>query len=191
MSPPGWIPPVDEKTAGEKRNPNTEKAARIVRDFYGKYEQYLSVEYPIPSKKAAEVDFFRSNGFMQYDWGETFNNSAFLEEKPMILAYEKETKSLIFGQCSKEEGVHSIYYYFFKGFVNMGVYLLKLSKTKEILHKLREGFGEPVIIDEQMMVYETKKMRIVFYHTLEDKCLLFYISDYMCANYILDKTGEK
>jgi putative nucleotidyltransferase with HDIG domain len=191
MSPPGWIPPVDEKTAGEKRNPNTEKAARIVRDFYGKYEQYLSVEYPIPSKKAAEVDFFRSNGFMQYDWGETFNNSAFLEEKPMILAYEKETKSLIFGQCSKEEGVHSIYYYFFKGFVNMGVYLLKLSKTKEILHKLREGFGEPVIIDEQMMVYETRKMRIVFYHTLEDKCLLFYISDYMCANYILDKAGEK
>lgn len=187
MSPPGWIPPVDEKGSGEKRSPNTEKASLIVRDFYGKYKQYLSVEYPIPSKKAANIDFMRSNGFMQYDWGETFNNAAFLEEKPMILAYEKKTKSLIFGQSSKGSGVHSVYYYFFKGFVNMGVYLLEPSDTKGILEKLENAFGEPIIMDEQMMVYETKKMRIVFYHTVDDKCLLFYISDYMCSNYILEK----
>lgn len=187
MSPPGWIPPIDEKAAGERKNPNTEKASQIVRDFYRKYKQYLSIEYPISSKKAVEIDFFRENGFMEYDWGETFNNAAFLEEKPMILAYEKETKSLIFGQVSRGNGVNSIYYYFFKGFVNMGVYLLQPMDTKSILSKLTNRYGEAQIMDEQMMVYETKKMRIVFYHTFDDKCLLFYISDYMCSNYILDK----
>ena len=192
MSPPGWIPPIDERAAGERKNPNTEKAAQIVRDFYRKYKQYLSVEYPIPSKKAVNIDFFRENGFMEYDWGETFNNASFLEEKPMILAYEKETKSLIFGQGSKANGVNSIYYYFFKGFVNMGIYLLFPMETKKVLSQLTERYGEPIIMDEQMTVYETRKMRIVFYHTFDDKFLLFYISDYMCGNYILEsaKTDE-
>lgn len=187
MASPGWIPPVDEKKAGKKRNPNTDKAVLIVQDFYEKYEEYLSIEYPIPSKMASEIDFLRKNGFMQYDWGETFDNSVFLEEKPMILSYEKNTKSLIFGQNSKGNSVHSIYYYFFKGFVNMGVYLLEPSGTKAVLEKLENAYGEPVIIDEQMMVYETMKMRIVFYHTMDDKHLLFYISDYMCSNYIFKK----
>lgn len=187
MASPGWIPPVDEKKAGKKRNPNTDKAVLIVQDFYEKYEEYLSIEYPIPSKMASEIDFLRKNGFMQYDWGETFDNSVFLEEKPMILSYEKNTKSLIFGQNSKGNSVHSIYYYFFKGFVNMGVYLLEPSGTKAVLEKLENAYGEPVIIDEQMMVYETMKMRIVFYHTIDDKHLLFYISDYMCSNYIFKK----
>lgn len=193
MSPPGWIPPIDGRAAGEKRNPNTEKAALIVRDFYKRYKQYLSVEYPISSKKAVIIDFFRDNGFMEYDWGETFNNSTFLEEKPVILAYEKETKSLIFGQGSKGNGVHSIYYYFFKGFVNMGVYLLLPSDTKAILSKLTERYGEALILDEQMMAYEVNKTKVIFYHTFDDKCLLFYISDYMCSNYILNEKakGEK
>lgn len=190
MSPPGWIPPIDENAVNEKRNPNTDKAAMIVRDFYRKYKQYLSVEYPIPSKKALMIDFFRDNGFMEYDWGETFNNSHFLEEKPMILSYERETKSLIFGQGSKGNGVHSIYYYFFKGFVNMGIYLLLPTDTKKILAKLAERYGEAKILDEQMMAYETAKMKIIFYHTFDDKCLLFYISDYMCGNYIFEKQGK-
>ena len=69
----------------------------------------------------------------------------------------------------------------------MGVYLLEPSGTKAVLEKLENAYGEPVIIDEQMMVYETMKMRIVFYHTIDDKHLLFYISDYMCSNYIFKK----
>lgn len=190
MSPPGWIPPVSDRSKGERRNPNTEKAALIVRDFYRKYKQYLAVEYPIPSRKAVKIDFFRENGFMEYDWGETFNNAEFLEEKPMILSYEKETKSLIFGQGSKGNGVHSIYYYFFKGFVNMGAYLLLPSDTKAILSDLALKYGEPQILDEQMMAYEANKMKIVFYRTFEEKCLLFYISDYMCGNYIFEKQGK-
>lgn len=187
MSPPGWIPPVDEKAAGERKNPNMEKAARIVKDFYEKYKHYLSVEYPIPSRKAPEIDFASTSGFMEYDWGETFNNAEFLEDKPMILAYEKNTKSLLFGQSSKGNGVNSIYYYFFKGFVNMGIYLLVPENVKSILSKLTDIFGEPFVIDDQMMLYETRKMRVVFYHTLDDKCLLFYISDYMCSNYVFGK----
>lgn len=187
MSPPGWIPPVDEKTSGDRRNPNMDKAAKIVIDFYEKYKQYLSIEYPIPSRKAPEIDFASASGFMEYDWGETFNNAEFLEDKPMILAYEKNTKSLLFGQSSKGNGVNSIYYYFFKGFVNMGIYLLVPSAVKSILAKLADTFSEPYVIDDQMMIYETRKMRVVFYRTLDDKCLLFYISDYMCSNYVFRK----
>ena len=74
----------------------------------------------------------------------------------------------------------------------MGIYLLFPMETKRVLSQLTEQYGEPLIMDEQMMVYETKKMRIVFYHTFDDKFLLFYISDYMCGNYILEaaKTAE-
>ncbi len=190
MASPGWIPPVDEKSAQKKKDPNTDKAVLIVQDFYDKYKQYLSIDYPIPSNMALEVDFLRKNGFMQYDWGETFDNAVFLEEKPMILSYEKNSKSLIFGQNSKGNGVNRIYYYFFKGFVNMGVYLMEPSGTRAILEKLEDAYGEPVIIDEQMMVYEMMKMRIVFYHTMDDKHFLFYISDYMCSNYIFKERSQ-
>lgn len=184
MSPPGWIPPVDEKQAGERRNPNAEKAAKIAKDFFDKYNQYLSVDYPIPSRKAIKIDFVCQNGFMDYDWGETFNNAVFLEEKPMILSFEKNTKSLFFGQSSRDEEVSNVYYYFFKGFVNMGIYLLAAQYVKETLSLLTEAFGEPQILSGQIMVYETKKMRVVFYRTLDDRCLLFYISDYLCGNYV-------
>lgn len=190
MSPPGWIPPVEEGRNGKKRDPFAEKTGEIVRDFYGKYDNYISVEYPIPSKRAKSVDFDARNGFMGYDWGETFNNSQFLEEKPMILAYEKGTKSLIFGQGSKDERVQGIYYYFFKGFVNMGVYLLASYKVKEVLAKLEEVYGEPQVLDDQMIIYPARKMRIVFYRTGGEKCLLFYISDYMCSNYIFEEENE-
>ncbi|MCD7826042.1 MAG: HD-GYP domain-containing protein [Clostridiaceae bacterium] len=186
MSPPGWIPPVDEKNQVENKNPNTEKASRIARDFYEKYSQYLSVEYPIPSKRAVKVDFVCKNGFMGYDWGETFNNAGFLEEKPVILDYEKNTKSLIFGQSSKGKYVSSIYYYFFKGFINMGIYLLKTESVKDIMAAMQDAYGEPQILTGQIMVFEAGKMRIVFYRTLDDKCFLFYISDYMCSNYIFE-----
>lgn len=190
MSPPGWIPPVEEGRNGEKKDPFAKKAAKITRDFYEKYENYISVEYPIPSKRAKNIDFGYRSGFMGYDWGETFNNAVFLEEKPMILSYEKESKSLIFGQSSKDIRVQSIYYYFFKGFVNMGVYLLTNSKVKEVLAKLEELYGEPQVLDDQMMIYVARKMRIVFYRTGGDKCLLFYISDYMCSNYIFEEKKE-
>lgn len=190
MSPPGWTPPVEEGRNGKKRDPFAKKAAEITRDFYERYNNYISVEYPIPSKRAKNIDFGAQNGFMGYDWGETFNNSLFLEDKPMILAYEKDTKSLIFGQGSKEECVQSIYYYFFKGFVNMGVYLLTSYKVKDVLAKLEEVYGEPQVLDDQMKVYSARKMRIVFYRTDEDKCLLFYISDYMCSNYIFEEKKE-
>lgn len=190
MSPPGWIPPVEEGRNGKKRDPFAKKTGEIVKDFYGRYNNYISVEYPIPSKRAKCVDFGFRNGFMGYDWGETFNNAQFLEEKPMILAYEKDTKSLIFGQGSKDERVQGIYYYFFKGFVNMGVYLLASYKVKDVLAKLEEAYGEPQVLNDQMILYPAQKMRIVFYRTEEDKCLLFYISDYMCSNYIFEEEKE-
>lgn len=190
MSPPGWIPPVDEGRNGEKKDPFAKKTAKITRDFYEKYERYISVEYPIPSKRAKNIDFCYQSGFMGFDWGETFNNSLFLEEKPMILSYEKGSKSLIFGQSSKDSRVHGIYYYFFKGFVNMGVYLLTSNKVKEVLAMLEDLYGEPQVLDDQMMIYLARKMRIVFYRTEEDKCLLFYISDYMCSNYIFEEKKE-
>lgn len=191
MSPPGWIPPVEEGRNGKKKDPFAGKAADIARDFYRKYEDYISVEYPIPSKRAKNIDYAYESGFMGYDWGETFNNSVFLEEKPMILAYEKDSESLIFGQDSRDSAVHSIYYYFFKGFVNMGLFLLASYKVKEVLAGIEKLYGEPQVLDEQMMIYPANKMRIVFYRTGADKCLLFYISDYMCSNYIFEEKNEE
>ncbi len=184
MCPPGWIPPVSEKKK-EKREPNTEKAALIAKDFYEKYSQYLSPDFVIASRKEADITFDYQNGFMEYDWGETFNNAVFLEEKPMILDYEKNSKSLVFGQGSRDAGVSRIYYYFFKGFINMGIFLLKGNKVKEILAQLQQIYGEAQILSGQIMVYAAGKMRIVFYRTLDDRCLLFYISEYLCGNYIM------
>ncbi|MBR1741540.1 MAG: HD-GYP domain-containing protein, partial [Lachnospiraceae bacterium] len=185
MSPPGWIPPIDgSRRLRKAEDPNAENAIQIFNDFFEKYGSYLTVEYPISSKKAKKVDFAYKSGFMQYDWGETFNNPAFLEAKPMILAYENETKSLLFGQGSHDSGVHSIYYYFFKGFVNMGVFLLEQSKVKETLAMLADIYGEPQVMDAQTEIFPAEKMRIVFYRTDDERCLLFYISDYMCNNYV-------
>ena len=185
MSPPGWIPPVDASQRRRRtEDPNAESAIHIFNDFFEKYDSYLTIEYPISSKKAKRVDFAYKSGFMKYDWGETFNNPAFLEAKPMILAYENETKSLLFGQTSSGNGVHSIYYYFFKGFVNMGVFLLEQSKVKETLALLADLYGEPQVIDAQTEIFLADKMRIVFYRTDDERCLLFYISDYMCNNYV-------
>lgn len=183
MCPPGWIPPVTEKAVMENMDIYTDKAVKIAHDFYDRYSKYISVEYPIPSREALDIDLACTNGFMDYDWGETFNNAEFLEKKPMILSYENESKSLLFGQSSKGNGVNSIYYYFFKGFVNLGAYLLVPNQVNDILAKLTEIFGEPQIINDQVLVHKDKKMRIVFYHTTDDKFVLFYISDYMCANY--------
>ena len=183
MCPPGWIPPVSGKKVVEKVDVNTDKSVRIACDFYEKYSKYISVEYPIPSRWAMEIDFNCRSGFMHFDWGETFNNAQFLEKKPMILSFENETKSLLFGQTSKDSGVSSIYYYFFKGFVNLGAFLLVPSKVNDILLKLTEIFGEPQIINDQLLVHKDNKMRVVFYHTVDDKFVLFYISDYLCANY--------
>ena len=130
-----------------------------------------------------EIDFNCRSGFMHFDWGETFNNAQFLEKKQMILSFENETKSLLIGLTSKDSGVSSIYYYFFKGFVNLGAFLLVPSKVNDILLKLTEIFGEPQIINDQLLVHKDNKMRVVFYHTVDDKFVLFYISDYLCANY--------
>lgn len=185
MSPPGWIPPVDQsQKLRVVEDPNAESAVKIFKDFFEKYGDYLTIEYPISSKRAKKIDFAYKSGFMKYDWGETFNNPAFLEDKPMILAYENETKSLLFGQSSWGNGVHSIYYYFFKGFVNMGVFLLEQSKVKETLAMLADLYGEPQVIDAQTEIFPAVKMRIVFYRTNDERCLLFYISDYMCNNYV-------
>lgn len=183
MCPPGWLPPVTEKSVAEHMDVNTGKAVKIANEFYEKYSQYISVEYPLSSREAFGIDFTSKNGFMDFDWGETFNNAEFLEKKPMILSYENETKSLLFGQSCGGDGVHSIYYYFFKGFVNMGGYLLVPNQVNAILSKLTDAFGEPQILNDQILVHRNKKMRIVFYHTPDDKFVLFYISDYMCANY--------
>lgn len=40
------------------------------------------------------------------------------------------------------------------------------------------------------MAYKCNKMRIVFYHTNDDKCLLIYAPEYMCANYVFDSENR-
>ena len=65
---------------------------------------------------------------MDMTGAETFNNRKFLVEKPLIVAYEDKTESLVFAQSSDDEHVEKIYYYFFKGFINLGVYVLKKRK---------------------------------------------------------------
>lgn len=188
MRPAGWKPPVDEKVKiVYKQDPLLKKAVNITNDFYHKYHDYMSVGYPIPSRKADKVVFESRNGFMNFDWGETFHNSAFLENKPVILSYEKKTESLLFGQCCGVDGVMDIYYYFFRGFINMGIFLLSSSKSSEILEQLQKLFGEPVEINQDTRVYIGKKYRIVYIHTYDDKELLCYVSDYMCSNYIYEE----
>lgn len=191
MSPPGWIPPVEDNVAKDSRDPYLEKAVEIAKNFSEKYDSFIATEYPLQSNMATEIDFSCEHGFMNYDWGETFNNARFLEEKPIILAYEKGTQSLVFGQCCNVQGVNGIYYYFFKGFINLGVFLLREMQVKKILSHITELFGEPVIVDEQTMVYTRYRLRVVFYRTKDEKCMLYYIPEYMCSNYVFeDKTAD-
>lgn len=187
MRPEGWVPPVDENQNKERKDPNAEKAVRIVKDFYYRYKEYIRPDYQLPSSAIDSIDFGFGLGFMGYDWGETFNNDKFLEDKPMILSYEKDSKSLFFGQKSAAKEVDSIFYYFFKGFVNMGVYLLEPSWEKEVHDMLEEKYGLPQVVDNTISIYIARKMRIVSYRSSNDSTLLFYISDYMCTNYLYNE----
>lgn len=188
MRPVGWKPPVDERAKiVYNQDPLIKKAVDIATDFYLKYHDYISVGYPIPSRKADKIILDNPNGFMSLDWGETFHNPEFLENKPVILSYEKETESLLFGQCCGVEGVMDIYYYFFRGFVNMGLFLISSNRVMQITDKLQQLLGEALEINKNTSVYFGRKYRIVSIHTYDDKDLLFYISDYMCSNYVYDK----
>ena len=192
MRPEGWCPPMteQEKKLLEQR-PIMQKAADILEDFYRKYHDYITVGYPIPSRKANSIDFDETNGFMGFDWGENFNNSQFLEDKPVILAYEKDTQSLFFGQCSQVEGVKDVYYYFFRGFLNMGIYLVTDDKAFFVMKQLEEMLGEPVRINSDMEILMGKKYQIVHYQTYDDKQLICYISDYMCSNYVYEEDAQE
>lgn len=183
MAPDTWIPPV---SVTKKHGPDSlmEKAVSIAVDFYGKYKEEMDTSYVVSSKNNDKVELCNKDSFMGYDWGETFNNGKFLVEKPLIIAYENNTESLVFAQSSGDECVDKIYYYFFKGFVNLGVYLLRREKVSSVLDGLMDEYGAPVKVSDEFMAYKCGKMRIVFYHTNDGKCLLFYIPEYMCSNYI-------
>ena len=146
----------------------------------------MDESYAVSSKNNDKVELCNKDSFMGYDWGETFNNGRFLVEKPLIIAYENKTESLIFAQSSSDECVDKIYYYFFKGFVNLGVFLLRRDKVGSVLDALINEYGVPVKVSDEFMSYKCDKMRIVFYHTNDDNCLLFYIPEYMCANYVFE-----
>lgn len=188
MRPLSWRPPADEQSRMMcHQDPMIKKAVSITNDIYSKYRDYMSVGYPIPSRKADKVIFDCQVGFMNFDWGENFQNPAFLENKPVILSYENETNSLLFGQFCGNDGVMAIYYYFFRGFINMGIFLLRSSSVDSVLEKIQELFGEPVEINSDTYVYIGKKYRVIYLHTYDDKDLLCYISDYMCSNYVFEQ----
>ena len=65
----------------------------------------------------------------------------------------------------------------------MGVFLIDRNKVWNVISDLNEAYGEPSNASDQFMVYRHKKLRIVFYHTSDDKCLLFYTPEYICSNY--------
>lgn len=191
MRPAGWTPPVLEKSKDfYKQSPMLKKAVSILDDFYQRYHDYILAGYPVPSRKAEEISLTGENGFMGFDWGETFHNPLFLENKPVILSYERDTESLFFGQSSKAAGVKDIYFYFFRGFLNMGMFLLESSVVPQALDELCQLYGEPFPMDSQISIFVGKKFRVVYYHTYDEKELLCYISDYMCSNYKCD-TEEK
>lgn len=185
MAPDTWIPPV-QATQKHGSDSLMDKAVSIAVDFYGKYKEEMDESYAVSSKNNDKVELCNKDSFMGYDWGETFNNGRFLVEKPLIIAYENKTESLIFAQSSSDECVDKIYYYFFKGFVNLGVFLLRRDKVGSVLDALINEYGAPVKVSDEFMSYKCDKMRIVFYHTNDDNCLLFYIPEYMCANYVFE-----
>ena len=183
MAPDTWVPPVESsKKAGA--DGLIDKAVSISVDFYEKYSNEMGDNYVLMSKNKDHVDFCCEDSFMGYDWGETFNNRKFLVEKPLIVAYEDKTESLVFAQSSEDKYVEKIYYYFFKGFINLGVYVLRREEVGMVLDILLKEYGAPVKVSDEFMAYKCNKMRIVFYHTSDDKCLLFYAPEYMCANYV-------
>ena len=184
MAPDTWIPPV-QVTQKHGSDSLMDKAVSIAVDFYGKYKKEMDESYAVSSKNNDKVELCNKDSFMGYDWGETFNNGRFLVEKPLIIAYENKTESL-FAQSSSDECVDKIYYYFFKGFVNLGVFLLKRDKVGSVLDALINEYGVPVKVSDEFKSYKCDKMRIVFYHTNDDNCLLFYIPEYMCANYVFE-----
>ena len=187
MRPAGWEPPVKEKKKLYEKDPMLKKVRDIAEDFYARYHDYIAIGYPIPSRKAESVDLISQNGFMGFDWGETFSNAKFLENKPVILSYEKDTQSLLFGQCCGKDGIAHVYYYFFRGFINMGMYLLNGTQDMQILEELQNYFGHPVELGTGLSIYSGRKFRIVHMTSYDGKDILFYISDYMCANYVFEQ----
>lgn len=185
MAPDTWIPPI-QSTKKSGIDSLVDKAVSISVDFYQKYSAEMDDNYVLMSRNKDKVDFCCEDSFMGYDWGETFNNRKFLVEKPFIVAYEDKTESLVFAQSSDDEHVEKIYYYFFKGFINLGVYVLKRENVGVVLDILLREYGSPVKVSDEFMAYKCNKMRIVFYHTNDDKCLLIYAPEYMCANYVFD-----
>lgn len=189
MAPDTWIPPVESsKKVGA--DSLMDKAVSISVDFYEKYSTEMADDYILMSKNKDKVDFCREDSFMGYDWGETFNNKKFLVDKPLIVGYEDKTESLIFAQSSEDEYVEKIYYYYFKGFINLGVYVLRREEIGMVLEILLKEYGAPVKVSDEFMAYKCNRMRIVFYHTNDDRCLLFYIPEYMCSNYVFDNQAE-
>ncbi len=186
MAPPGWLPPIDGKIVPNGIDKHMEQAINIAVDFYQRYSQVFAESFNIRSVRLNQATLECDKNFMMYDWGETFNNAKFLENKPMIMAYEKKSESILFAQSSSDEYVESVYYYFFKGFINLGVFLLRRDKVRETLDKLTNIYGKAVEVSDQFFVYRHDKLRVVFYHTSDDKCLLFYAPEYICANYIFE-----
>ena len=183
MAPESWIPPIESKGDNAKSDPFMEKAISIAVDFYQRYQNNIVADINTESINDADIDYKYDNDFLGFDWGETFTNAEFLDKKPLIVAYEKETDSLVFCQKSEYDDIDNIYYYFYKGFVNMGVFLIDRNKVWNVISDLNEAYGEPSNASDQIMVYRHKKLRIVFYHTSDDKCLLFYTPEYICSNY--------
>lgn len=188
MKPEGWVPPVQQKPApATVLDDFMEKSNRILEDLYRNYHNCISVEFPMHTRKSDYVDFNADYGFMGYDWGETFNNPLFLANRPMILSYEEDTQSIFLGQRCHSDGVENIYYYYFKGFIHLGIYLLDYTSVDYIKDMLREHFGEPVSIDERTQCYKGNKYRLICKRTKDDKNLLCYVSEYLCSNYVFHK----
>lgn len=190
MKPEGWMPPVKkEEPSAAVCDFFMEQGNRIAEDIYQMYRTCISIEFPMHTRKSDFVDFHADFGFMGYDWGETFNNPPFLANRPMILSYEERTQSLFLGQRCHSDGVENIYYYYFKGFLHLGIYLLDYISVDYIKNMLREHFGEPVVIDERTQGYKGNKYRLLCKQTNDDKTLLYYVSEYLCSNYVFHEAN--
>ena len=73
----------------------------------------------------------------------------------------------------------------------MGIFLLDRNKVWKVISLLNDTYGEPANASDQFMVYRHQKLRIVFYHTYDDQCLLFYAPEYICSNYKLSDLTEQ
>ena len=191
MAPANWIPPIDSKSSAGYIDPFMDKAINVAVDFYQRYQNEMMSAVNTESINFADIDYKYDSNFLGFDWGETFTNAQFLEEKPLIMAYEKDTNSLVFSQKSTCEDIECIYYYFYKGFVNLGIFLLDRNKVWKVISLLNDTYGEPANASDQFMVYRHQKLRIVFYHTYDDQCLLFYAPEYICSNYKLSDLTEQ